>query len=571
MKKKILLPLIMAPALLIGVTANIQSTHIERPAQIKRAPDKLNPSSAVRLESTYDVSQILSYAEGDHSIVNIDVSKLTSPVSQNGWRLTYFKLDINEIDSWFIGNYDTSDITVYDIGFNKITSNYSSAEMYHEFYVASKDGLSGINSMIPHQSDGDDIVTISSDHVWIQDCVATNWNYDNMIQDGGIKNIYLDVDSGYSEDQIVSEVSAVDLFGVDVAVSVKSSDYVIGKTGIFNIVLEATDKYGQTATATLIVNVLDYSDPIITLITNPRYTYGTVLTEEELLKNFSFTDNMGVSGLTYQFTYPTGFDISKPLVFGNYSLMVKATDAFGNSSTLSFTLNVIDTTAPIISKKDGAMSDKIGIAYSSISNNTIGNILQLFKAVDAVDGNCDVYLKSGSIPSGMAGDFTLTIAAKDKSNNEAISTINLEIIADLPPVFILSDKLVSCTSDNPLVLEDLVKLVRNGILRGINADNISVNASGYLSNSTVQGTYPVSYSYTDVETMEPASGTFMLQVNTPADSTDKVKEDNFFVKAFKTVFTDIKHATGIDWFIVIATILVPLLLIGFLLSKSRRR
>lgn len=572
MKKKILLPLLMAPALLLGVTSAVVpgTTANARPANIKRAPDKLEPTAAVRLESSYNVTDVFSVVEEDHSIVNIDVSKLTSPVAQNGWRLTYFKIDINEIDSWFVGNYDTSDITVYDIGFNKITSSYSSAEMYHEFYVASKDGLSGIDALVPHQSDGDDIVTISSDHIWIQDCVANSWHYDNMIQDGGTKNIYLDVDRAYTEDQIVSEVSAVDLFGVDVAVSVKSSDYEIGKTGVFNIILQATDTYGQTATATLIVTVGDYTKPVITQKNEVSYIYNTILTEAKLLENFTVTDNMDVSDLTYQFTYPTGFDISKPLTFGNYSITLTVTDQYGNFASHEFTLSVIDRTAPIISKKEGEMSDKIKIAYSSISTDTIARILDLFKAEDTVDGNCQIYLKNGSIPSGMAGDFTLTIAAKDKSNNEAISTIACEIIADIPPVFILSDKLVNSTVDSPLSLEDIVRVIKRGILRDSNVDNISVNATGYLKNSTTVGSYPVTYTYTDLDSQEVKTDSFIMKVTDLSELPDyEYKVDNFFVHAFKTVFTNITKASGVDWFVVLATILVPLLLLGFITLKIR--
>lgn len=91
------------------------------------------------------------------------------------------------------------------------------------------------------------------------------------------------------------------------------------------------------------------------------------------------------------------------------------------------------------------------------NKNTINTILGYYSANDAIDGACDIYLKEGKIPAEMAGDFTLKIAAKDKSGNEAVYTVNCEIVADLPPVFILSDKLVNATVSNPLDLTDLTK------------------------------------------------------------------------------------------------------------------
>lgn len=403
--------------------------------------------------------------------------------------------------------------------------------------------------------------------------VSSIQEQDNNLHDGETKNIYLDVDSGYSEAQILAEISAKDLFGQDVAVTVESSDYQTGKTGTFTIIVKATDKYNQTATASLIVNVIDYTAPTINQKNDVIYTYNSVVTESMLLSNFTFSDNMGVSGLTYQFTYPSGFDISKPLVFGNYSLIVKATDSFGNSTSKDFNLSVIDETAPIISKKEGMMSDKVGIGYSSLGDNTLARILDLYKAVDAIDGNCDIYLKSGKIPTDMIGDFTLTIASTDKSGNEAISTITLEVIADIPPVFILSDKLISTTVSNPLSFDDLVRVVQNGLLRNVNASQIVINASGYLADPLSVKDHSVSYTYLDDEGMGQ-SGYFTLRVSDDSqlDPVEPVKEDNFFLHAFKTIFSsNINKASALDWFVVVATILVPLLLIGFLFSKGKRR
>lgn len=395
---------------------------------------------------------------------------------------------------------------------------------------------------------------------------------DNTLHDGETKQIYLDVDDNYTQERILSEVRALDLFGKEVAVTVASSDYETGKTGTFTIILSASDNYGQTATASLVIYVGDYSAPTIIQNNEIKYTYNSVVTEEMLLSNFTFADNMGTAGLTYQFTYPTGFDLSKPLVFGNYSLSVTVTDAFGNSTSHDFIINVVDETAPRIMKKDGNVEDKIGIGYSSLGENTLARILDLYKAEDAIDGNCDVYLKNGKIPSGLIGDFSLTLGAMDKSGNEAIATITCEIIADIPPVFILSNKLVSTTINDPLTLDDLVQVVQNGLLRDVKASNITVNARGYLADTTAVKDHPVSYSYTD-ESGEIKTSSFTLRVIDDSDlePVKPVEEDNFFVHAFKTVFTDIKNATGIDWFVVCVTILVPLFVLGLLIGSIKKR
>lgn len=397
--------------------------------------------------------------------------------------------------------------------------------------------------------------------------MRSDYEYDSIVKDGGTKTIVLDVDSRYTEEQIIAQVKAVDLFGVDVPVTKFSSDYVVGQTGTFNIVISATDTYGQTAQATLICDVRDYAAPTITQkVSDIHYDYGTLLTEAKLLENFELSDNMGTEGLTTKFVYPTGFNISKALVFGKYALTLEVSDAFGNKTTKAFTLNVVDNVAPVISKKSGQMGDKIKIAYSSISKNTINTILNYYSANDAIDGDCDVYLKEGKIPSEMAGDFTLKIAAKDKSGNEAVYTVNCEIVADLPPVFILSDKLVNATVSNPLDLTDLQNIVQKAILRK-SVRGLQVNAAGYLATPDKEGSYPVSYTYYD-DNNEAQSGAFTLEVT---DDTKPVEsKSNWFVDAFKAVFKDTNNATATQWGVVIGTFVLTIGLVGLIAYIVKR-
>lgn len=396
---------------------------------------------------------------------------------------------------------------------------------------------------------------------------ATNFEYEDMIKDGGTKTIVIDVDSRYTEEQIIAQVKAVDLFGVDVPVTKVSSDYVIGQTGTFNIVISATDSYGQTAQATLICDVRDYAVPVITQkVSDIHYDYGTLLTEAKLLENFELSDNMGTEGLTTKFVYPSGFDINKALVFGKYALTLEVSDAFGNKATKAFTLNVVDNVAPVISKKSGQIGDKIKIAYSSINKNTINTILGYYSANDAIDGACDIYLKEGKIPAEMAGDFTLKIAAKDKSGNEAVYTVNCEIVADLPPVFILSDKLVNATVSNPLDLTDLQNIVQKAILRK-SVRGLQINAVGYLATPDKEGSYPVSYTYYD-DNNEAQSGAFTLEV---IDDTKPVEtKSNWFVDAFKAVFKDTKNATATQWVTVIASFVLVFGLVALIIYVAKK-
>lgn len=519
----------------------------------------LTVENVIPVGEAFKLSTLFTEHDRFGDSVYFDTSKIVKPVSDNGYVLLKVSyIDFNQYTPKVIDGGDNCKILLAD---NVSTSGY------WEMLLAYKPNSGKIR--IDLGADPADVNTGAemffendnlTDNNYVKVVRVSNWTYSDMIKDGGTKTIVIDVDSSYTEEQIISQVKAVDLFGLDVPVTKVSSDYVVGKTGTFNIVISATDTYGQTAQATLICDVRDYAVPTITQKNSEiKYDYGTLLTEAKLLENFELSDNMGTEGLTTKFVYPTGFDISNALVFGKYALTLEVSDAFGNKATKAFTLNVVDNVAPVISKKSGQIGDKIKIAYSTIGKNTINTILSYFKATDAIDGNCEIYLKDGKIPSEMAGDFTLKIAAKDKSGNEAVYTVNCEIVADLPPVFILSDKLVNATVSNPLDLTDLQNIVQKAILRK-SVRGLQVNAAGYLATPDKVGSYPVSYSYYD-DNNEAQSGAFTLQVT---EDLPVQKEDNYFVNAFKTVFKHVTEATATQWIVVIATFLIPILLIGFI-------
>ena len=502
------------------------------------------------------------FVDNDGQKFYFDPAKINVPTSKDGKKIVKFiswkHFDAFRLNTTVSYDYNPSDIELIETG-DEIDIDYTTRYLIYPASITSKICLEAFisGSLTPCNSFFDEA---DPEICLIKACRASNLEYDDQIKDGGTKTIVINVDSRYTEDDIISQVSAIDLFGVSVPVTKVSSDYVVGKTGKFNIVLSATDSYGQTSTATLICDVRDYSAPTITQKNAEiKYDYGTLLTEAKLLENFVLADNMGIDGLKTKFIYPTGFDLSKALVFGSYNLTLEVTDAFNNKATKSFTLQVVDNVAPVISKISGDIGDKIKISYSTIGKNTINTILGYFKATDAIDGDCEIYLKDGKIPSEMAGDFTLKIGAKDKSGNEAVYTINCEVVADLPPVFILSDKLVNATTSNPLDLTDLQNIVQKAILKKT-VNNLQINASGYLANSDKVGSYPVSYTYYD-DNMEVQSGAFTLQVT---EDLPVAKEDNYFVNAFKTVFKHVTEATATQWLVVIVTFLIPVLLIGFI-------
>ena len=575
-KKNLLLTLAMLPTMLLGVTAlascgsntkyNAQNVAVKRADAIGNddSTGKADSDTSVTVENVIPVGEAVSletvFTNDNRQKIVFNTDNIKVPASKEGLKVIQF-ISWCHFDEFRVEDGQDSNIKLIN------TERHPQADVSEDYYIYYLVYPSAVKSItLEPFHDGLSPADTFFDEADPEICKvtavrATNFEYEDMIKDGGTKTIVINVDSHYSEEDIISQVSAIDLFGVSVPVTKVSSDYVVGKTGTFNIVISATDTYGQTAQATLICDVRDYAVPVITQkVTDIHYDYGTLLTEAKLLENFELSDNMGTEGLTTKFVYPTGFEISKALVFGSYNLTLEVTDAFNNKATKSFTLSVVDNVAPVISKNSGDIGDKIKIAYSTIGKNTINTILGYFKATDAIDGDCEIYLKDGKIPSEMSGDFTLKIAAKDKSGNEAVYTVNCEIVADLPPVFILSDKLVNATTSNPLDLTDLQNIVQKAILKK-SVRGLQINAAGYLAAPDKEGSYPISYTYYD-DNNAAQSGAFTLQVT---EDLPVAKEDNYFVKAFKTIFSkNVGDATATQWILVIATFLIPALLIGFI-------
>lgn len=372
-----------------------------------------------------------------------------------------------------------------------------------------------------HVSESDDLANVRSN--WSKYCGNGHSNmygtgfYELLspatLSDGGTKDLYYSVDANTSQETIVGGVSAKDLFGADVDVSVNTSDYVSGKVGNYTIVLQATDSYGQTATATLYIHVVDRTSPVISKKSDISVRYGSSLSKDDVLSHYSITDNVDTA-FTYTWSEPANFKWETSLAFGNYTIGLVVKDTAGNTTSVNIPVNVYDDVPPTIVRKDGGSDVTLIYGYSTSYALTLEKILALFSASDTVSGGCDVYVKSGNIDTSV-GDHSIIIASKDGQGNEAVKTVNYHIQADIPPVFILSDSLVQCTSDIKLSVNDLTALVASIVesnstvsmklaLRPRMSDkatNIIINEddyAAYVANyDKAGGTYQVRYTYDD--------------------------------------------------------------------------
>lgn len=335
------------------------------------------------------------------------------------------------------------------------------------------------------------------------------------LNSGGTKDVYINVDSPSSLDEIKAGISAQDLFGADLpvqyAVKEGSKEYDSSKLGTYSYTLTATDSYGQTATATLNINVVDTTGPVISEEQALRIGYSKKLTYEMLKNHFRITDNgsskggtigepsffIGETEVTMDSPYSLNSDMAKAKTL---SVKVSVVDSSANKSEKTFAINVLDDVAPSLNWKDEKPTDStITIGLSNSLTYTTSDITKLFSANDEVDGDISSKISvKENVRFNKVGRYEFTITANDSAGNSAELPVIVNVIQDIPPVFIISNSLVMADKSHPLSSADVENLVINGIFKGKyvnrNSPDFFVACSDYLNHSKVEGDYSINYS-----------------------------------------------------------------------------
>ena len=143
--------------------------------------------------------------------------------------------------------------------------------------------------------------------------------------------------------------TAFDEFHGDTPVT-SSSDVDTSTVGSYSVTYSATDKDGNSATATRVVNVVDTTAPVITVLGDNPATVelGTAYTDA----GATATDLSGDITVTTTGSVDTD-------TLGTYTLTYSASDASGNEATpLTRTVNVVDTTAPVFTSSSTFIVDE---------------------------------------------------------------------------------------------------------------------------------------------------------------------------------------------------------------------
>jgi uncharacterized repeat protein (TIGR01451 family) len=187
--------------------------------------------------------------------------------------------------------------------------------------------------------------------------------------------------------------------------------------GTTTITWTATDTAGNTASCQQTVTVNDATAPVVTL-------NGAATMTVECSASFSdpgatAADSCdGALGVTVSGSVNTG-------AVGSYTLTYSATDASGNTGTATRTVNVVDTTAPVVTL-NGANPMTVVVGSPFVDPGAT--------ASDSCTGSLPVTV-SGSVNTAVVGTYTLTYSATDASGNTGSATRTVFVVYNFAGFF----------------------------------------------------------------------------------------------------------------------------------------
>ncbi|MCP4414167.1 MAG: DUF5011 domain-containing protein [Gammaproteobacteria bacterium] len=226
--------------------------------------------------------------------------------------------------------------------------------------------------------------------------------------------------------------------------------------GTYELNYDVSDAAGNAAiTVTRIVNVVDTTAPVITLIGNSQITiaHGATFTDS----GTTVIDNVDTD-LTALVTGEV--DTS---TIGEYILTYNVTDAAGNAAiAVTRTVTVTDMTAPVITLiGDAPMEVRFGVSFTDPGATVTDN----------VDSEL-IAIVTGTVDTSTAGTYTLEYNVMDAAGNAATlvtRTVNVLPLADkLYTIEMGCDCILSITTEGDInilvsqdVLNDLFELPDN--------------------------------------------------------------------------------------------------------------
>ncbi len=212
--------------------------------------------------------------------------------------------------------------------------------------------------------------------------------------------------------------SATDLVDGNVAVTSSSASGSVFALGTTTVTLNSADSHSNASSASFSVTVRDTTAPVLAV---PASQTIEATSAAGAVANFaaSANDAVGVTSLATSIASGSTFPL------GTTTVSVAASDAAGNTSSGSFTVTVVDTTAPALTVP----------ANQTIEATSVAGAIANFAATatDAV-GVTSLTTSAASGSTFALGTTTVTVVAKDAAGNTSSGSFTVTVRDTTAPV-----------------------------------------------------------------------------------------------------------------------------------------
>lgn len=342
-----------------------------------------------------------------------------------------------------------------------------------------------------------------------------------------------------TEQQILSSIKVNDLTdGDDISYQILYSEYDYNdpSVGEYPITICAIDKSGNATLLDAYVNVVAVDAPKITP-KDIRVTYRGFYREQDIKPYFKVECNYDYTIELIENNYKDNY--SKP---GDYTVTAKVTDIYGNYSTATLTVHVVDDVIPRI------VYSKIQV--TTLNPYTIDDFKKHITVYDEIDGaitdytltDLDGYFDNVKKP----GDYRIRVDASDKAGNSMFSNIYFSVRDTDYPSITVDEYTIIASADHVITREEIIEiLVKAGQIS--DSQNVLL-VSDYFDVENPSGSYSL-----EVRTDD---GVFYdkIEVSVSDDITPSIVKDN---KKFNYLF------------VLIPSIIVVLGCLSFIVYKKK--
>jgi len=218
-------------------------------------------------------------------------------------------------------------------------------------------------------------------------------------------------------------------------VTLDSTDFDCGEVGANTVTLTITDIYGNVASDTAVVTVLDTLSPTAQTQNTTLYldASGQASTTAAAIDNSSF-DNCGVATVALD---STNFDCSE---VGANTVILTVTDVNGNSDTASATVTVLDTLAPTVQTQNITLylntNGQATTTAAAVDNGSFDNCGTATFALDSTNFNCSE-----------TGANTVLLTVTDVNGNTGTGTAVVTVLDTLAPILSVASDTAICATD----------------------------------------------------------------------------------------------------------------------------